>query len=442
MATEPSNDDTVRRNASNSSTAGGVAGDERRDHLGVGGDRTGDAQAVLDAQVGVVVDVAVERADDERRVRPPPGCSISSLLTGWALGSEMMPTLAQRVWPSTATWARRRAQGEAQQLVGGDRGAHRPGVVAELADLGRRLVDERQRTVRRSGPRPIWNSGSPARSASAATIAGSSRSRSWSRTKTWMPAESRPRTSSRSMRRERLLDREVARRARRAGVAPGEGGDRGGGAQAVAADGPQRVAQRDQLGAAPLERVDVEVAGGQRRRRPRRRTASSWSRRAVIAGDQLGVVDEGEQRPARRGASASTVAAATAVTAATSPRAASRGVEAGAAPRRGVGTGRVGGRLTMPMIPHIALQATDRADRRSSPRQAVGRSRTACGDAARRPRRPGPASGASTITRTSGSVPLGRTSTRPRSPSVGLDGGDLGGEQRRRRRASAQRPAR
>ena len=31
--------------------------------------------------------------------------SASSLLTGWALGSEIMPTLAQRVWPSTTTSA-------------------------------------------------------------------------------------------------------------------------------------------------------------------------------------------------------------------------------------------------------------------------------------------------------------------------------------------------
>ena len=36
--------------------------------------------------------------------------------------------------------------------------------------------------------------------------------------------------------------------------------------------------------------------------------------------------------------------------------------------------------------------------------------------------------GASTITRTSGSVPLGRTSTRPVVAELGLDGGDLGGD--------------
>ena len=45
----------------------GVAGDEGRDHLGVGGDRAGEAQPVRDLQVGVVVDVAVEHGHDVRR---------------------------------------------------------------------------------------------------------------------------------------------------------------------------------------------------------------------------------------------------------------------------------------------------------------------------------------------------------------------------------------
>ena len=40
---------------------------EGGDHLGVGRDRGGDPQVVRDAEVGVVVDVAVERGDDVRR---------------------------------------------------------------------------------------------------------------------------------------------------------------------------------------------------------------------------------------------------------------------------------------------------------------------------------------------------------------------------------------
>ena len=36
----------------------------------------------------------------------PSTRSISSALSGCALGWEMMPTLAHRVWPSTTAWAR------------------------------------------------------------------------------------------------------------------------------------------------------------------------------------------------------------------------------------------------------------------------------------------------------------------------------------------------
>ena len=43
-----------------------MASDQRRDHLGVGGDLPMDPQSVLDSQVGVVVDVTVERGDDVR----------------------------------------------------------------------------------------------------------------------------------------------------------------------------------------------------------------------------------------------------------------------------------------------------------------------------------------------------------------------------------------
>ncbi len=73
IATDPSNADTVRRNDSTSSTpAARVPGDERRDHLGVGRDVLMDPELVLDPQVGVVVDVAVERGDDVRRLVDRP----------------------------------------------------------------------------------------------------------------------------------------------------------------------------------------------------------------------------------------------------------------------------------------------------------------------------------------------------------------------------------
>ena len=172
----------------------------RRDHLGVGGDRAGDAQAVRDLEVGVVVDVAVERGRRRTARVRRRRCSTSSLLTGWALGSEMMPTLAQRVWPRTATRALGAAERQAQQAVVGDGGPQR-------ARCCRRARRSRRPPCTRSDRPPAGEAhrrrsgtaGRAARSASAAATAGSSTSRPWSQTNTWMPAESRPRTSSRSI---------------------------------------------------------------------------------------------------------------------------------------------------------------------------------------------------------------------------------------------------
>ena len=105
MATDPSNADTVRRNASNSST-----------------DAAWRATRAGMTLASVVIGPAMRSECAERSSawlstsplstpttnggRAPPGCSSSSLFTGWALGSDTMPTLAQRVWPNTATWAR------------------------------------------------------------------------------------------------------------------------------------------------------------------------------------------------------------------------------------------------------------------------------------------------------------------------------------------------
>ena len=69
-------------------------GDERGDHLGVGGELRRQPQARRVTQLRVVVDVAVQRRHDVGPVatRPPPGSR------GWAFASEMIPTLAHRVW--------------------------------------------------------------------------------------------------------------------------------------------------------------------------------------------------------------------------------------------------------------------------------------------------------------------------------------------------------
>ena len=248
MATEPSK---VRDGAAErlDQVAAGVerlAGHEGRDHLGVGRDRrSGCAELGPGLQVGVVVDVAVERGDHVRRRRSAPS---SSLLTGWALGSEMMPTLAHRVWPSTDEPRARRRQRQVQQAVAADRGTQRGGVVAELADLGRRLVDERQHAVGAPGPTPDGNSGSSLRRASRLASSGSSRSSPWSHTKRCSPAESRPRTSRRSMADSASWTARKPASAAVARVPPGQRRHGGRGAQAVAAHGPQRRPAADERG--------------------------------------------------------------------------------------------------------------------------------------------------------------------------------------------------
>ena len=65
-----------------------------------------------------------------------------------------------------------------------------------------------------------------------------------------------------------------------------------------------------------------------------------------------------------------------------------------------------------PMMPHMVTQATWAPAARSAP----GRPRRPR-RAGPRPRRPGPPTRASTMTRTNGSVPLGRSRTRPSWPS-------------------------
>ena len=205
----------------------------------------------------------------------------------------MMPTLAQRVCPSTATWAcsLRSARRSSWSSATAARIARvlSPSSPISAAAL---YTTDRQRPANRAAP--PWNSGSPARSETAATIAGSSRSRSWSQTKTCNPAESRPRTSMRSIADNACWIARYPASALGPASRPARSTTARGRAQAIAADRPQRIAQRDQLGAAPLEGVDVEVAGGQLGV-----DLGGVGIELVEAGDdrrdQLGVLDEGEQ---------------------------------------------------------------------------------------------------------------------------------------------------
>ena len=74
----------------------------------------------------------------------------------------MMPTLAQRVCPSTATWASGAARARRSSASSATAARSAPGVVAELSDLGRGLVDERQAAV---DPRARTRSGTADRPA-------------------------------------------------------------------------------------------------------------------------------------------------------------------------------------------------------------------------------------------------------------------------------------
>ena len=206
-----------------------------------------------------------------------------------------------------------------------------------------------------------------------------------------------------------------------------ERGDLARGAQTVAPDGPHRVARPDEGGVDRLERRHREACRpGRRRARARaRRTGRS----AAGSGPRSGAPACGSPRMARTPGTPRSAASTTSTASATACRRPRRppsrwsAVTVGAARELeqravefldqlgGVGHGRVARRRTTPTIPHIGRNSTDRRVPLGPPR---ARTRST-----RRSAAPSAASGsvASTMTRTSGSVPDGRTSTRPSSPS-------------------------
>ncbi len=115
---------------------------ERGDHLGVGGDLGVGVQPFERAEVEVVVDVAIERA---HHVGPGP--------TRLLLVERMRVRLGDHADAGPAGVAEHHRDRRitrhrtAQQRVGANRVAQHRGVVAELPDLGGRLVDERQGAV-------------------------------------------------------------------------------------------------------------------------------------------------------------------------------------------------------------------------------------------------------------------------------------------------------
>ena len=128
---------------------GQAPSDQRRDHLGVGGDLGRHLQLLERLEVGVIVDVAVERADHVGPFVAVELLMVERVRVGLGDDADARPPrvpehhhLGGVDRPARGAAARRR--GSASRS---DRG-----VVAELADLGRRLVHERQHVARRPAP--------------------------------------------------------------------------------------------------------------------------------------------------------------------------------------------------------------------------------------------------------------------------------------------------
>ncbi len=122
---------------------GGVTCNERGDHLRVGGDGRRDAQAVLRTQVGVVVDVTVQSCHHVGRLLAAGLFEferVERVGVRFADDADAGPArVAEQRHPGSG-----RLQRPTQERVGAQRQTECSSVVAEFADLGGRLVDERQ----------------------------------------------------------------------------------------------------------------------------------------------------------------------------------------------------------------------------------------------------------------------------------------------------------
>ena len=133
------------------------ASHQRRDDLRVGRDLRCDPQVVKSDQLGVVVDVAVERGGGIRRPEPIDLLVIERMGVCLRDDADACPPRVRQDDDLRAI-ARERLP---EQLVADDGRAQHRDVVAELADLGRRLVHEadhvviephRSRSMQRVGP--------------------------------------------------------------------------------------------------------------------------------------------------------------------------------------------------------------------------------------------------------------------------------------------------
>ncbi len=118
---------------------GDVSGHHGRDDLGVGGDRSGNAQTMANLDVGMVVDIAVQHG---HHVRSPTGLLELFAVQRVAIGLTDDADAGPSRVPEDREPGVGLRQRQTQQPIGADRGAQRLGVVAEFADLGGRLVHE------------------------------------------------------------------------------------------------------------------------------------------------------------------------------------------------------------------------------------------------------------------------------------------------------------
>ncbi len=222
-----------------------MSGHHRRDDLGIGGDRSGDAQSVVDLDVGVVVYVAVEHGHGVGGATVTllfPGklhlLTVHRMTVGFADDPHAGPTgVAEH-----GHLGRRVGERDPQQVVGLHRCPQHGDIVAELADLACSLVDQAEAAIGQPH-RPGLEQG-------VATAGGQSGGhRRVGRVEPVVPYEdvdagAVPAAHLHAIdRAERLLHGQVTGHGGVAGVATCEVEDGAGGAEAIAAHGPHRVAQ-------------------------------------------------------------------------------------------------------------------------------------------------------------------------------------------------------
>ena len=227
--------------------------------LGVGRDRAGDPQLVLGAEITVVVDVAVEGRHHVRRVGALLGAGSLGLVGVERVGVRLTDDADARPprvsdQRSPRPWRR---HGSPEECVGGERRAECCGVVAELADLGRLLVDERQDrpavSVVRGDDRPVLEQ-------RVVAALGDERSERVGVEIVIPDVEVDARRVAAADleaidRGERLLRDEVCPHRRDRGLGTGERLDLTRGAEAVVANRPEDVGELEQLGVRVFEFV-------------------------------------------------------------------------------------------------------------------------------------------------------------------------------------------